>query len=92
MEDAATWKKAGEMGVGGRWIEKYAGLSPCVHSYLKPPLMLTYIGFPNIRGHQTMETLLVVTTGWGATSIEWVQVRDAGKYPIMHRMAPQEKE
>ena len=34
-----------------------------------------------------MGTLLVVTT-----SIKWVEVRDAGKHPIMHRSAPQEKE
>lgn len=69
--------------------EKYAGLSPCVHSYLKPPLMLAFSAtvFPNFRGHWTMGTFLGVTT-----SIKWVEARDVGKHPTMYRMAPQEKE
>lgn len=31
--------------------------------------------------------ILVVTTVWGATGIQWVGAREAAKHPTMHRTA-----
>ena len=41
---------------------------------------------------QRLEIFLVVTA-WGgvATGIQWVETRDAGKPPAMHRTAPQQR-
>ena len=39
------------------------------------------------QGHY-LETFLVVTGWMDATDIQWVEVRDAAKYPTMHRTTP----
>lgn len=80
---------------GERWKERevergiflFESLCPLLPEVTFNASVFSYVVFPNIRGHWTMGTLLVVTT-----SIKWVEVRDAGKHPILHRTAPQEKE
>lgn len=91
FESEATRKKASEVrdGKRERWREEHSCSSPCP---LLPEVtfnasVFSYVVVPNIRGHWTVGTLLVITT-----SIKWVEGRDAGKHPIIHRTAPQEKE
>ena len=38
----------------------------------------------------TLEKFLVVTTQ-NATSINWIEARDAAKYPMMNELTPQKK-
>lgn len=80
---------------GERWKERevergislFESLSPLLPEVTFNASVFSYVVFPNIRGHWTVGTLLVVTNG-----IKWVGVKDAGKYPIIHRTALQEKE
>lgn len=45
------------------------------------------------REHLEMLVVISVTNwGWGATSIEWVEVRDAVKHSTLHRTVPPNKE
>lgn len=50
------------------------------------------LGFGNIqRGYLAMSRdILVVTTGRGTTNIKWILARDAAKYSVMGRTAPQQ--
>ena len=37
---------------------------------------------------QCLETFLVITTGSATGMIQWVELRDAVKHPVMHRTTP----
>ena len=80
---------------GERWKEREVERGISLFEYLCPRLpevtfnasIFSYVVFPNVRGHWTAGTLLVVTN-----SIKWVEVRDAGKHPTIHGTCLQEQE